>query len=76
MILMRVLLGEPYVNKAHNPDKYNRPPCKRCYKDKCACKKAELFDSVIDDAGRNFREFVIYDKCMCYPEYIITYVRV
>ena len=76
MILMRVLLGEPYINKNGNPPKYQRPPCKSCYQDKCQCKAPSNFDSVIDDAGRNFREFVVYERCMCYPEYFITYQRV
>ena len=76
MLLMRVLLGEPYINKNSNPTKYQRPPCKSCYQDRCQCKNPALFDSVIDDAGRNFREFVIYERCMCYPEYFITYQRV
>ncbi|KAK7097642.1 uncharacterized protein [Littorina saxatilis] len=76
MILMRVLLGDPYISKAFNPTKFRRPPCKRCYKDVCTCKNGTNFDSAIDDAGRNFREFVIYDRCSCYPEYFITYKRV
>ncbi|KAL8570312.1 hypothetical protein ACOMHN_011333 [Nucella lapillus] len=77
MILMRVLLGEAFINKSGNPTKYSRPPCKRCYQDRCSkCQGAGFFDSVIDDAGRNFREFVIYDRCMCYPEYFITYQRI
>ena len=74
---MRVLLGEPYINKLPNPPKYNRPPCKKCYQDRCGCKGGfGNFDSVIDDTKRNFREFVIYDRAMCYPEYFITYQRV
>jgi hypothetical protein len=34
------------------------------------------YDSVVDDAGRLFREFVVYDGSQCYPEYLITYRRV
>ncbi|XP_070198587.1 protein mono-ADP-ribosyltransferase PARP12-like [Littorina saxatilis] len=76
MMLMRVLLGEPFISKSGNPTKYKRAPCKKCFQDRCACKNNECFDSVIDDAGRNFREFVVYSQDMCYPEYIIHYQRV
>lgn len=78
MILLRMLLGEPFLNNAANPTKYKRPPCMKCHKDVCLghCSGAKRYDSVIDDSQRNFREFVIYESDRCYPEYFITYQRV
>ncbi|KAK7486994.1 hypothetical protein BaRGS_00021810 [Batillaria attramentaria] len=76
MILVRMLLGQPYMNTAQNPTKYDRPPCMKCGKDKCTGCNSKHYNSVIDEAGRNFREFVVYDSNMCYPEYFITYQRV
>ncbi|XP_025085207.1 poly [ADP-ribose] polymerase 11-like [Pomacea canaliculata] len=76
MVLVRVVLGNPFINTSSDPDKFKRPPCKWCFKDLCSCDDPSYFDSVIDDAGRNFREFVVYDRSMCYPEYFITYNRV
>lgn len=75
MILVRTLLGEPFVSQEQNPHKFQRPPCKACLQVSCGC-SAEQFDSVIDDTSRLFREFVLYDKNHCYPEYFITYQRV
>ncbi|KAK7488792.1 hypothetical protein BaRGS_00019927, partial [Batillaria attramentaria] len=76
MILMRTLLGEPHVTSASNPPKFERPPCKNCKRARCTCEGSEQFDSVIDDSERIFREFVVYERCLCYPEYFITYQRV
>ena len=34
-------------------------------------------DSVVfDGTGRNYKEFIIFDRCLCYPEYMIEYERV
>ena len=38
----------------------------------CLCRHSDHFDSVVDDT-RLFREFVVYEQCQCYPEYLITY---
>ncbi|KAK3577719.1 hypothetical protein CHS0354_002932 [Potamilus streckersoni] len=78
MFLMRMVLGNMFVCTDPNPHKYRRPPCKTCIKDDCAnARHTEgYFDSVVGDMGKLFREFVVYDKNQCYPEYIITYARV
>ncbi|XP_070176785.1 uncharacterized protein [Littorina saxatilis] len=76
MLLVRMLLGEPHINTDRSPPKFSRPPCKGCLQLLCDCQHATHYDSVVDDAGRLFREFVVYEQCQCYPEYIITYKRV
>ncbi|XP_005096756.1 uncharacterized protein LOC101851403 [Aplysia californica] len=80
MILARVLLGDPFLcGKVFvggpGDKKLVRPPCKTCFADYCRCPDKKFFDSVMGQ-GWLFREFVIYEKHVCYPEYIITYVRV
>ena len=75
MILMRVLLGEPFLHTEQNPSPFKRPPCMSCCKQQCSCDASPLFDSIIDDSIRIFREFVVYDRNVCYPEYFITYKR-
>lgn len=47
-----------------------RPPCKKCGLQVCTSHQ-ELFDSVV--ANLMYREFVVYDRCQTYPEYIIWY---
>ncbi|KAL3878804.1 hypothetical protein ACJMK2_031132 [Sinanodonta woodiana] len=78
MFLMRMVLGNIFVCTDQNPHKYKRPPCKTCMLDDCsnALHTEGHFDSVVGDMGKLFREFVVYEKNQCYPEYIITYVRV
>nr|KAG5698808.1 hypothetical protein BaRGS_019660 [Batillaria attramentaria] len=80
ILLMRVLLGTPYFSKLIKPTKFRRPPCRKCKKDRCSEDHGGsfgFFDSVIDDCTsfRAFREFVVYESTMCYPEYVITYTR-
>ncbi|XP_076468583.1 uncharacterized protein LOC143299248 [Babylonia areolata] len=76
ILLVRVLLGEPYLH-AGKPESFVRPPCYVCKKraHNCHCKEARCHDSVLFDSNKIFREFVVYDRDVCYPEYIITYVR-
>ncbi|KAK3607032.1 hypothetical protein CHS0354_020462 [Potamilus streckersoni] len=78
MFLMRMVLGNIYICTDSNPHKYRRPPCRTCFLDDCADAKHThgYFDSVVGDMGKLFREFVVYDKSQCYPEYIITYTRI
>lgn len=75
MILTRVLLGEPFIHKEAQPQAFKRPPCMSCSQRDCQCINSTLFNSIIDDV-RLFREFVVYDQSVCYPEYIVTYKRV
>ena len=73
MFLVRVCLGEMYVTDKVNG--FARPPCMKCYLDKCMCNDNEFFDSVVGDQSWIFREFVVYEKALVYPEYLITYTR-
>ncbi|BFZ14792.1 hypothetical protein BsWGS_17831 [Bradybaena similaris] len=82
MILARVLLGNVFLCDHNHPSvaskqsiKLTRPPCVQCLKDICTCAKQELFDSVMGDGKWIFREFVVYDRFQCYPEYLISYQR-
>ncbi|XP_045203469.2 uncharacterized protein LOC123556646 isoform X2 [Mercenaria mercenaria] len=81
MFLIRMVLGNSYLCNDLNPPKYRRPPCTSCYKDDCKDTKharhkyGHMFDSVVADNGKLFREFVVYDNALCYPEYLITYER-
>lgn len=84
MILARVLIGDtflcgPNYARSQDSDKIVRPPCKTCLKDKCLCQAKTNYDSLLYDGkaqGKLFREFVVYERHLCYPEYFITYVRV
>jgi hypothetical protein len=75
MFLVRVLLGQTFVNSSRDPPKFQRPPCTQFQEVLCHCPSTHHYDSVLDDAGRLFREFVVYEQCQCYPEYLITYER-
>ncbi len=68
MFLMRVCLGDIFITTTKN--NYRRPPCKQCYTDTCT-NHADLFDSVVAEFVA--REFVVFDRTKCYPEYLITY---
>jgi len=80
MFVARVLLGNVYV--CDRAQSFCRPPCtgENCTKyDKCT-EHDELFDTVMGvgaSDGRKllFREFIVYDKLMCYPEYIVKYKK-
>jgi len=80
MFLARVLLGRAYVCRAAK--QYQRAPCS-CSEDRCkdTTHRASAFHSVIgthkspSDQPLKFREFVVYDKCNSYPEFLIEYVR-
>jgi len=80
MLLARVLLGRAYV--CQNATKYKRAPCS-CYRDDCknATHKDTAFHSVIgthkapSTQRLKFREFIVYEKCCSYPEFLIEYER-
>ncbi|XP_041359934.1 protein mono-ADP-ribosyltransferase PARP14-like [Gigantopelta aegis] len=77
MILARMALGEPFVTSNPNSPKFRQPPCKHTGCNTDGCKKhTETYDSVLGDGKWNFREFVVYERDLIYPEYIITYQRV
>jgi serine/threonine protein kinase len=80
MFLCRVALGQPFSTpKEHR--QLRRPPCLEGHFDEpCSHRR---FDSLLattkatDSASflLKFREFVVYDKMQCYPEYLIEYMR-
>ncbi|XP_061183685.1 protein mono-ADP-ribosyltransferase PARP14-like isoform X2 [Saccostrea echinata] len=79
MLLVRACLGEIFVRTDTTTKySYTRPPCQRCYKDRCtdATHSSQFFDSIVVDGGWNFREFILYDNKACYPEYLISYKRI
>ncbi|RUS85200.1 hypothetical protein EGW08_007026 [Elysia chlorotica] len=83
MIMFRALLGNPFLCNNNHPSvqskdaqKLFRPPCMNCQKDVCRCSPQILYDSVMGDGTWIFREFVLYDRFKCYPEYVIYYKRV
>lgn len=69
MFLMRMCLGDIYMTNQSSSG-IRRPPCKKCGLQVCTSHQ-ELFDSVV--ANLMYREFVVYDRCQTYPEYIIWY---
>ncbi|XP_013388312.1 uncharacterized protein LOC106157264 [Lingula anatina] len=74
MIIMRVLLGKVFHCTATK--KYSKPPC---MDPTCGtadiCTKHPQYDSICGDVQKLFREFVIYDQQLCYPEFLVTYNR-
>lgn len=76
MLLVRVVLGKAFINTHQNPPPFVRPPCSQCQQISCQCPASAHYDSVVDDAGRLFREFVVYESSQCYPEYVIRYKRI
>ncbi|WAQ98783.1 PAR15-like protein [Mya arenaria] len=74
MFLVRACLGNIHlVNKCR---KLKRPPCTEtaCLSDTCDHEKR--FHSVVEEEQFIFREFVVYDSNLVYPEYLISYDRV
>ena len=68
MFLSRVTLGSPLITQSsHN--NLRRPPER---KDKHC-----LYDSLLGKMPtHHYREFIVYDKSQCYPEFLIEYKRV
>lgn len=71
MFIIRMCMGDVYVT--HSGGGFRRAPCKQCFSDKCI-KHYDLYDSIMAD-GPSFhdREFLVYDKNQCYPEYLIEF---
>ena len=74
MFLVRASLG--HIHGVQNAHKFKRPPCivPSCLSD--ACSHENRFHSVVVEEKYIFREFVVYDRNLVYPEYLITYDRV
>ncbi|XP_005108913.1 uncharacterized protein LOC101854754 [Aplysia californica] len=83
LLLVRVALGNVFhVDRSHpslqsrHGNKLLGPPCTNCQSDEpCNCKKPRYDSVLVEDTSFLFREFVVYDRAHCYPEYIVTYVR-
>lgn len=83
MLLCRVVIGRPYVTAVFHQSPANplrRPPCIHGHKDPDVCDHDRL-DSLMytgdsKSTNQDFREFVVYDRNLCYPEYLIEYKRV
>ncbi|KAH3833545.1 uncharacterized protein LOC127877602 isoform X2 [Dreissena polymorpha] len=77
MFLMRMLLGHCFICTDQNhPHKYRRAPCCKCKRDDCKEHfDSGNYDSVVGDNKKLFREFIVYERDQCYPEYLITYER-
>ncbi|XP_021359151.1 poly [ADP-ribose] polymerase 14-like isoform X2 [Mizuhopecten yessoensis] len=77
MFLTRMCLGDPFILNKKPTSVFKRPPCKTCKKDICAdLSHAGNFDSILVEDFWIFREFIVFEKDRCYPEYLITYKRV
>ncbi|XP_053400876.1 poly [ADP-ribose] polymerase tankyrase-like [Mercenaria mercenaria] len=73
MFLVRACLGEACT--LTEARKLKRPPCcMKCFEDD-SCDNENRYDSVVLDQFI-FREFVVYESSLVYPEYLITYDRV
>jgi len=74
MFLVRASLG--HIHGVQKAQTLKRPPCTEpsCLSDTCG--HEDRFHSVVMDGQYIFREFVVYDRNLVYPEYLITYDRV
>jgi len=72
IILSRVCLGKFYETSSYMGS-LRRPPCVNNCEGSCS---HERCDSVwYDGSGRNYKECIIYDRNLCYPEFVIEYER-
>ena len=75
MFVVKAPLGGIYYSE--DAKRYRRPPCSICLLDVCA--HTSPFDSVLganktqSDPRFKFREFIIYEKELTYPAYLIKY---
>ena len=80
--MCRVVVGKPHTVYASNSN-IVRPPCVKGHFDPHLCVDNRC-DSVVAPSKREdaratylerFREFIVYDRHMAYPEYCVEYVR-
>jgi len=72
MILSRVCMGK-YHETSSSMTSLRRPPCIEGHE---GIYSHERCDSVwCDGNGRNYHEFIVYDRNQCYPEFVIEYER-
>lgn len=74
MFLVRSCLGNICLLKAVR--KLKQPPCTDLECNSDECDHTSRHHSVVEEEKYIFREFVIYDGALVYPEYMITYERV
>ena len=85
MFLSRVVLGTPFVTPATAGHRgLRRPPCvhghfdmpgRTCGHDRFNSLVATTKATDLRSSLHHFREFVVYDRSQCYPEYLIEYER-
>jgi hypothetical protein len=77
ILLCRVLLGNAFKSDRKEAEPWESPPCMKCERESCSCRPQRKYDSILG-AGETmmFREFVVFERDQCYPEFIITYRRV
>jgi len=72
IILSRVCMGK-YHETSSSMGSLKRPPCVDYCDGTCS---HERCDSVwYDGTGKNYNEFIVYDRNQCYPEFVIEYER-
>lgn len=77
MFLARVYLGTPH-HTDQDMGKTTRPPCvdgKKCKKKGVGCSHARADSVVFYNSKKRFKEFVVYDSDLAYPEYAVRYER-
>jgi hypothetical protein len=81
LFLTRVCLGSPFISN-NRLSGLHRPPCVEACESGSACGHVR-FDSVIGEKRSNdrraclerYREFIVFDRIQCYPEFLIRYMR-
>ena len=74
MFVVRVVLGRSYIHSKE--EALLQLPCikRGCMKE--GCKEHEGFDSAVAGINKRFREFLVFDTAMCYPEFLLVYDRI
>ncbi|EFC41845.1 predicted protein [Naegleria gruberi] len=71
LLLCRVVMGRQIHFTKQVMNNQRRPP-------EISGSNNRVYDSVIGQSNtstNSYREFIVYDKCQCYPEFIIKYKR-
>lgn len=76
MLVVRVCLGTAHINKDISAD-FDKAPCA---KPTCAVRhkncpdRTHGCDSVVSQCT-SYREYMIFDECLCFPEFLVIYNR-
>ena len=74
MYIARVTLGNAFVISKATPKGTRRPP--DLNGDFNPVSATRLHDSIVFDGTRKrYKEFMIYDRTQCYPEFLVEYKR-